>query len=86
MFDVGRSGGKAAACLLSRLEGERTELDNHLYGGEHEPRIMDFYDMVASVQSLDMSDTKEPQQTGRSSTHMRECLLDSTLPSDEIEN
>ena len=73
------------ACLLSELEGERSELDNHLSGDEHESRIMDFYDMVASVQSLSMSDIKESQQTDRFGTHMREYLLNSTLPSDEIE-
>ena len=52
---------------------------------EHESRIMDFYDMVTSVQSLDMNGIKESQQTDRFSTHMREYLLNSTLPSDEIE-
>ena len=41
--------------------------------------------MVASVQSIDTSDIKESQQTDRFSTHMREYLLNSTLPSDEIE-
>ena len=41
--------------------------------------------MVASVQSLDMNDIKESQHTDRSSTHMREYLLDSSLPGDEIE-
>ena len=87
MSDVERSEGKAVACLLSELEGERTELDNHLSGDEDESRIMDFYDtcMVASVQSLDMSDIKETQQTDRFSTRMREYLLNSALPSDEIE-
>ena len=44
MSDVERSEGKTVACLLSELEGERTELDNHLSGDEHEFRIMDFYD------------------------------------------
>jgi hypothetical protein len=67
-----RSEGKTIACLLNELEGEKTELDNHLSGDEHESRIMDFYDMVASVQSIDMSDIKESQQTDRFSTHMRE--------------
>ena len=85
MSDVERSEGKTVACLLSELEGERTELDIHLSGDEHESHIMDFYDMVASVQSLDMSDIKESQQTDRFSTHMREYLLNSALPSDEIE-
>jgi hypothetical protein len=85
MADVERSEGKTVACLLSELEGERTEIDNHLSGDEHESRIMDFYDMVASVQNLDMSDIKESQQTDRFSTHMREYLLNSALPSDEIE-
>ena len=32
-----------------------------------------------------MSDIKESQQTDRFSTHMREYLLNSALPSDEIE-
>jgi hypothetical protein len=87
MPDVERSEGKTIACLLNELEGEKTELDNHVSGDEHESRsrIMDFYDMVASVQSIDMSDIKESQQTDRFSTHMREYLLNSTLPSDEIE-
>ena len=59
--DVERSEGKTIACLLSELEGERNELDSHLSGDKHESRIMDFYDMVASVQNLDMSDIKESQ-------------------------
>ena len=58
MSDVERSEGKTVACLLGELERERTELDTHLSGDEHESRTMDFYDMVASVQSLDMSDNQ----------------------------
>ena len=49
MSDVERNESKNVACLLSEPEGERTELGNHLSGDEHESRIMDFYDMVASV-------------------------------------
>jgi hypothetical protein len=56
--DLERSEGKPVACLLSEPKGERTELDSHLSGDEHESRIMDFYDMVASVQNLDMTDIK----------------------------
>ena len=85
MSDVERSEGKTIACLMNELEGKRIELDNHLSGDEHESRIMDFYDMVASVQSLDMRDIKESQQPDRFGTHMREYLLNNTLPSDEIE-
>ena len=85
MSGVERSDGKTVACLLSELEGEKTEIDNHLSGDEHESCIMDFYDMVASAQSLDMSGIKESQQTDRFSTHVREYLLNSTLPSEEIE-
>ena len=32
MADVERSEGKTVACLLSELDGERTEIDNHLSG------------------------------------------------------
>ena len=47
MSDVEHREGKNIACLLNELEGEKTELDNHLSGDEHESHIMDFYDMVA---------------------------------------
>ena len=42
---------------------------------------MDFYDMVASVESLDMSKIKESQHIDRFSTHMREYLMINTPPS-----
>ena len=71
--------------LLQELEGEKTALNNHLSGDEHESRIMDFYDMVALVQNLDMTRIREAQQTDRFSTHMRGYLLDAALPSDELE-
>ena len=49
LSDVERNEGKTVACLLSELEDERPELDKHLFGDGFASRIMDFYDMVASV-------------------------------------
>ena len=85
MSDVERSEGKTIACLLQELGDEKTALDNHLPGDEHESRIMDFYDMVATVQSLYMVGIRESQQSDRFSTHMRGHLLNCILPSDELE-
>ena len=85
MSDVERSEGKTVACLLQEPEDEKTALDNHFSDDEHESRIMDFYDMVATIQSLNTGDIRESQKSDRFSTHMRGYMLDGALPSGELE-
>ena len=60
--------------------------DENLHSGdEHESRIMDFFDMVASVQRVDMDTIRESQQTDRFASQMMTCLLKEVLPTDELE-
>ena len=46
---------------------------------------MDFYDMVASVQRVDMDTIRESQQTDRFASQMMAYLLKEELPTDELE-
>ena len=54
--------------------------DENLHSGdEYEPRIMDFYYMVATVQSIDMDTIRESQQTDRFASQMLSYLLKEEL-------
>ena len=59
--------------------------DENLHSGdEHESRIMDFYDMVATVQNTDMDTIRESQCTDRFASQMLTYLLKEELPTDEL--
>ena len=67
---IERHEGKSIAALLREAQ-EMVGPDENLHSGdEHESRIMDFYDMVASVQRVDMDTTRESQQTDRFASPM----------------
>jgi hypothetical protein len=75
----------AIAALLEESKCISPNSMNEMSGDEHDSRIMDFYDMVASIQKVDMSEIKTAQQNDRFSKHMVNYLLNEQLPDDELE-
>ena len=83
---IERHEGKSIAALLREAQDMVGPDENLHSGDEHESRIMDFYDMVATVQSVDMDTIRESQQTDRFASQMLSYLLKEVLPTDELEN
>ena len=77
--------GKSIAALLREAQDMVGPDENLHSGDEHESHIMDFYDMMAMVQSIDMEIIRESQQTDRFASQMLSYLLKDELPTNERE-
>ena len=76
---------KSIAALLREAQDMVGPNENLHSGDEHESRIMIFYDMVATVQRVNMYTIRESQQTDRSANQMLTYLLKEELRTDELE-
>ena len=78
--------GKTVAALIADLEADRRTPDNHMSGDEHQARIMEFYDMVASAgNGVSLAEITKAQQSDRFAVQMSAFLTKEVLPSDELE-
>ena len=85
LSEVERDEGKTIAVILAELDSEKSEISNEWSGDEHDSRIMEFYDMVASAERVNMQEVTESQLADRFSQQMITHLTTEALPSDELE-